>query len=62
MKYECYPYHRLIRNDTCRYRKSDRKEGLTFCKSLSKVTGFFLTQRRTVSFHMLLNNYCFIDR
>ena len=31
MKYECYPYHRLVRNDTCRYRKNDRKEGLTFC-------------------------------
>ena len=42
MKYECYPYHRLI-NDTCRYRKNDRKEGLTFCKSLSKFMGFFLT-------------------
>ena len=43
--------------------KNDRKEGLTFCKFLSKVTGlFFLTQRRTVGFHTLLNNCCFIDR
>ena len=45
-----------------RYRKNDRKEGLTFCKSPSKVMFFFLTQRRSVGFHMLLNNYCFIDR
>ena len=45
--------------------KNDRKEGWTFCKSLSKVTFFFvflfLTQRRSVSFHTLVKNYCFID-
>ena len=49
MKYECYPQQRLIRNDTCRYRKNDRKEGLIFCKSLSKVTFFFFKHSGTLS-------------
>ena len=45
--------------------KNDGQEGLTVCKSLSKVTGFFvlfLTQQHSVGFNMLLNNYCFIDK
>ena len=44
--------------------QNNKKEGLTFFKSLRKVTGFFLflAQRRSVGFHTLVNNYCFIDR
>ena len=45
--------------------KNDRKEGLTLCKSLTKVTFFFfcfLTQLHSIGFHTLVNNYCFIGR
>ena len=64
MKYERYPLQSVV----CRYQKKMKGKGdVTVCKSPFKVavTVFFFSEiniGRCVSFHMLLNNYCFIDR